>query len=163
MLREWKEEGVREKGKKLEKRMELGENGKCSSHHVDWVKSRWSGMLETEVPPPMGEMKEQSALCGRLSSWWKEFNYRAGEEDTGAITLVPDLAKALKRVSIPVVWAWTTHFYFLRRFCVCSAGISSIRGEFNLKDAAPRLLPVCSLGQQWSWLVPSHRVARHTE
>ena len=34
---------------------------------------------------------------------------RAGE-DLGAVALVLDLAKAFGRVSLPVVWAWATHF-----------------------------------------------------
>ena len=37
----------------------------------------------------------------------ERFKYRAGEEDQGAVALVLDLAKALERVSLPGVWAWT--------------------------------------------------------
>ena len=40
----------------------------------------------------------------------QRFKYRAGEGDLGAVTLVLDLAKAFERISLPVVWAWSTHF-----------------------------------------------------
>ena len=42
----------------------------------------------------------------------ERFNGKAKEEDQGALALVLDLAKALERVSLPVVWAWATHFSF---------------------------------------------------
>ena len=35
---------------------------------------------------------------------------RAGERYQAAITLVPDLATALERESLPVVWDWASHF-----------------------------------------------------
>ena len=37
-------------------------------------------------------------------------------EDRGAVALVLDLSKAFERVSLPVVWAWATHFCFPRKF-----------------------------------------------
>ena len=40
---------------------------------------------------------------------------RAKEEDQGAVALVLDLSKAFERVSLPVVWAWATHFSFPRK------------------------------------------------
>ena len=36
-------------------------------------------------------------------------------EDQGAVALVLDLTKAFERVSLPVVWAWATHFSFPRK------------------------------------------------
>ena len=45
----------------------------------------------------------------------ERFKYRAGEEDQGAVALVLVLAKAFERVSLPVVWAWATHFRFPRK------------------------------------------------
>ena len=42
----------------------------------------------------------------------ERFNGRAKAEDRGAVAWVPDLAKAFERVSLPVVWAWATHFSF---------------------------------------------------
>ena len=54
-----------------------------------------------------------------LSAQWEilidmeRFNGKAKEEDQGAVAL--DLAKAFKRVSLLVVWAWATHFSFPRK------------------------------------------------
>ena len=44
----------------------------------------------------------------------KSFDYKAGERNLGAITLVLDLTKAFERFSIPAVWTWTTHSNLLR-------------------------------------------------
>ena len=47
----------------------------------------------------------------------------AGENGNDHATLVLDLAKAFERVSLPVVWAWATHFNIpssiLRVLCGC--------------------------------------------
>ena len=40
----------------------------------------------------------------------ESFDHRAAEKDQSASALVLDLAKAFQRVSLPVVWAWATHF-----------------------------------------------------
>ena len=40
----------------------------------------------------------------------ERFQYRAGGEDLGAVASVLHLEKAFERASLPVVWAWTTHF-----------------------------------------------------
>ena len=45
----------------------------------------------------------------------KRFNGKAKAEDQGAVVLVLNLARAFERVSLLVVWAWTTHFSFPRR------------------------------------------------
>ena len=42
-------------------------------------------------------------------------NGKAKAEEQGAVALVLDLAKAFGRVSLPVVWAWATHFSFPRK------------------------------------------------
>ena len=44
----------------------------------------------------------------------ERFNGKAKAEDRGAVALVPDLAKAFERVSLPVVWARATYFSFPR-------------------------------------------------
>ena len=48
----------------------------------------------------------------------ERFKGKAEEEDQGASALVLDLAKAFERVSLPVVWAWATHFSFPRKIAV---------------------------------------------
>ena len=45
----------------------------------------------------------------------ERFNGKAKEEDIGAVALVLDLANALERVNLPVVWVWATHFSFPRK------------------------------------------------
>ena len=45
----------------------------------------------------------------------ERFNGKAKAENQGAVALVLDLAKAFERVSLPVVWAWATHFRFPRK------------------------------------------------
>ena len=61
---------------------------------------------------------------------------RAGQMDKGAITLVLDLTNAFQWVSLPVVWAWATHFDFSSKiFAGALAGTSSIRGACGLKGA----------------------------
>ena len=49
------------------------------------------------------------------------------KEDQGALPTVLDLAKAVEQVSLPFVWAWTTHFSFPRKCCVCCVAISKQR------------------------------------
>ena len=43
----------------------------------------------------------------------ERFDGKEGEQE--AAVLVPDLAKAFQRVSLPVVWACATHFIFPRK------------------------------------------------
>ena len=43
------------------------------------------------------------------------FEDRSGEKEKGVITPVLDLPTAFERVSLPVVWAWATHFDFPRK------------------------------------------------
>ena len=45
----------------------------------------------------------------------ESFDYRAGKMDQRSVTLVLDLSRAFERVSLPVVWAWATHFKFPRK------------------------------------------------
>ena len=49
-------------------------------------------------------------------------------------TLVVDLAKALERVSLLVVWAWATHFCFLQKILRVFLGILSTRSECSSND-----------------------------
>ena len=55
------------------------------------------------------------ALFGRFCSTWKDLITVRAKKDQGAITLVLDLAAALDRVSLPVMWwAWATNFNVAR-------------------------------------------------
>ena len=86
----------------------------------------WEAMRASEVTKWQQRCRiEWDAVDGRnggvQQTVWKmllemvKFKYRAGEEDLGAVALVLDLAKAFERVSLPVVWAWATHFSFPRK------------------------------------------------
>ena len=62
----------------------------------------------------MAEMEEPNKRCGgNIDGDGKNGMVKEGEQ--GAVALVLDLAKALERVSLPVVWAWATHFSFPRK------------------------------------------------
>ena len=66
----------------------------------------------------------------------ERFDYRAGEKDEGAITLVLDLAKLLSASGFQAFGPGRRTSIFPRRFCGCSAGTSSIRGACSLKGAS---------------------------
>ena len=80
----------------------------------------------------------------------ERFKYRARKEDLGAVALVLDLAEAFERVSLPVVWAWATHFSFPRKILRCFAGTSC--GRLDLCWSAT--LPWNIAGYIW---VENHR------
>ena len=63
----------------------------------------------------MAEMEELSEQFGKFLMEMERCRYRAGEEELGAVALVLDLPKAFDRASLPVVWAWATHFSFPRK------------------------------------------------
>ena len=44
-----------------------------------------------------------------------KIRWQSEKKDQGVLALVLDLAKAFGRVSLPVVWAWATHFSFPRK------------------------------------------------
>ena len=60
-------------------------------------------------------MAEPSKRCGKMLMEMERFDGKAKKEDQGALALVLDLAKAFERVSLPVMWAWATHFSFPRK------------------------------------------------
>ena len=65
-----------------------------------------------------GWSKRRSKLGARGGKFLMEverFIGKAKAEDQGAVALVPDVAKAFERVSLPVVRAWATRFSFPRK------------------------------------------------
>ena len=86
----------------------------------------------------------------------ERFKYRAGEEELGAVSLVLDLAKAFERVSLPVVWAWATHFSFPRKILrvLCRYFEHLRRVQFKGCVAEPlRTITVILPGSTWSCLL----------
>ena len=66
-----------------------------------------------------GMLGRESVQCGWRCSWWTDLILsRVKWMNQGAITLVLDLAKTFERVSLPVVWAWTTHSNVPRKFLI---------------------------------------------
>ena len=82
-------------------------------------------------------------------------SYRAGKEDQGAVALVLDLAKALERVSLAVVWASATHFSFPRKILrmLCGYFEHQRRVQFQGCLAEPLLITAILPGSKWSCLL----------
>ena len=77
------------------------------------VKWQYKHRLEWEVTDERNG-GTQRKVWGVLMEM-ERLNGRAKAEDQGAVALVLDPAKAFERVSLPVVWAWATHFSFPRK------------------------------------------------
>ena len=101
-------------------------------------------------------MKVRRSLPGKRCSRWKGFDCRVSEMDQGAMKLVPDLAKAFG-VSLPVVWAWATHFIFTRKM------LRVQRGYFEHQSREQRAGTDHHGHPPWvevELFAPSHSVAR---
>ena len=88
----------------------------------------------------------------------ERFKYRAGEECLGAVALVLDLdlAKVFEGVSLPVVWAWATHFNFPRKILreQCGYFDHQRRVQFDGCVAEPLTTITAILpGSTWSCLL----------
>ena len=82
------------------------------------------------------QWRSSAHSVGNCSLEMEKFKSQAGEKDQGAVALVLDLAKAFERVSLPVVWAWATHFSIPGKIMpLLCAGTSIISEAFSLKDA----------------------------
>ena len=57
----------------------------------------------------------------------KRFDYRAGEMEQEAITLVPDLAQTFWRVGLALVWAWVTQILRVPCGALSLKGVSRSR------------------------------------
>ena len=85
------------------------------------------------------------------------FEYRGGEEDSAAVALVLDLATSFERVSLPVVWAWATHFFFPRKILRVLCGYSEHQRRVHLEGcvAEPRQTVTAIFpGSKWNCLLP---------
>ena len=70
--------------------------------------------------------------------------------------LVLDLAKALERVSIPVVWAWATHFSFARKILRVLCGHFEQQRRVQLEGCVAEPLQTITAilpGSKWSCLL----------
>ena len=81
---------------------------------------------------------------------------KAGQEDQEAVALVLDLAKAFERVSLPVVWAWATHFNYPRQILrvLCGYFEHQRRVQFEGCVAEPlQTIAAILRGSTWSCLL----------
>ena len=104
---------------------------------------------------PTGEMEELSVRCGKY--WWnmERFNGKAKAEDQGAVALVLDLANAFARISLPVVWAWATHFSFPRKILRVLCGFFEHQRRVQFEGCAAEPLTTITAilpGSKWSCL-----------
>ena len=84
------------------------------------------------------------------------FNCHAGERDQGAIAPVLDLAKGFGRVSLPVVWAWATHFAFRRKILRVLRGYFEQERRVQFEGCAAEPLQTITAilpGSKWSCLL----------
>ena len=74
-------------------------------------------------------------------------------EERGTVALVLDLAKAFERVSLPMVWAWATHFSFPRKMLrvLCGHFKHQRRVQFEGCVAEPlQTITAILPGSKWS-------------
>ena len=77
-------------------------------------------------------------------------------EEQGAVALVLDLAKAFERVSLPVVWAWATHFSFPRKILRVLCGYFEHQERVQFEGCAAEPLTTITAilpGSGWSCLL----------
>ena len=128
---------------------------------------RWEALRAPEVATwQQKDLVEWDATGGRnggaqRSVWeilmeMERFNGRAKAEEQGAVALALSLAKAFERVSVPVVWAWATHFSFPRKILrvLCGYFEHQRRVQFGGCVADPlTTIPAILPGSKWSCLL----------
>ena len=77
--------------------------------------AKWQQKYRVDWGATDGRKRGAQQTVSEILLEMERFKKGAGEEDLGAVALVLDLATALERVSLLVVWAWATHFSFLRK------------------------------------------------
>ena len=78
------------------------------------------------------------------------------QKNKGAVALVLDLAKAFERVSLPVVWAWATHFSFPRKILRVLSGYCEHQRLVQFEGCAAETLTTITAklpGSKWSCLL----------
>ena len=86
----------------------------------------------------------------------ERFNGKAKEDDQGALALVLDQAKTFERVSLPVVWAWATHFSFPRKILRVLCGYFEYQRRVQFEGCAAEPLTTITAifpGSKWSCLL----------
>ena len=81
------------------------------------------------------------------------FDCRACEKDAGATALVLDLADTSERLSLPVVWAWTTQFNCPRQMLRVLCGYSEHQRRVQIEGCVAKPLQTITAilhGSTWS-------------
>ena len=81
---------------------------------------------------------------------------KAKEGEQGAVAFVLDLAESFERVSLPVVWAWATHFSFPRKILWVPCGYFEHQRRAHVEGcvAEPlRTITAIFPGSKWSCLL----------
>ena len=72
--------------------------------------AKWQQKYRVDWDATDGRNRGDQQTVWEILMEMERFYCKAKEENQGAVALVLDLAKASERVSLPVVWAWATHF-----------------------------------------------------
>ena len=90
----------------------------------------------------------------------ERFDWKAKEGEQGGGGggggLVLDLAKAFERVSLPVVWAWATHFSFPKKILRVLCGYFEHQRRVHFEGSVPEALQTITAilpGSKWSCLL----------
>ena len=76
--------------------------------------AKWQKYYRVEWDATDGRNGGAQQTAWEMLMEMERVNGKAKEGDQGALALVLVLPKAFERVSLPVVWAWATHFSFPR-------------------------------------------------
>ena len=101
----------------------------------------------------MAEKEAPNRRCGNIDG---NVIGRRRKREQGAVALVPDLAKAVERVSLPMVCAWATHFSFPRKILRVLRGYFEHQRRVQFEGCAAEPLKTITAvlpGSKWSCLL----------
>ena len=118
--------------------------------------AKWQHKCRVDWDATDGRNGGAQRTAREVSTEKERFNGRAKAEDRGAVALVLDLAQAFEGVSLPVVWAWATHFSFHRKILrvLCEYFEHLRRVQFEGCVAVPlQTITAILPGSKWSCLL----------
>ena len=133
---------------------------------VDTLVAKWQQKYRVDWEATDGRNGGAQRTVWEILLEMERFKYRAGEEESGAVALVLNLAKAFERVSLPVVWAWATPFSFTRKILRVLRGYFEHQRRVQFEGCAaepPRTITAILPGSKVELLASTDRVAGCTE
>ena len=118
--------------------------------------AKWQQKYRVDWDAADGRNGGAQRLVWEVLMEMERFKCRAGEEDHGVVALVLDLAKAFERVSLPVVWAWATHFSFPKKILRVLCGYFEHQRRVQFKGCVADLLQTITAilpGSKWKFLL----------